>query len=301
MKTAQASRANRFRSLSANAIGSIWMTAAMAGYVINDAIIKKTTETLPLFEAVLIRGVMISALLVAVMALRSEPMQWSVIKDRNVATRVAMETLGTIVYLLTLQQIPLSGMTAVMQLVPIIVTFVAARLLREEVSAVRVASVIAGFIGMLFVIKPGTSGFSFWYLGGVCAVAIVVVRELATKDIDPKIPTNIVAFYTAVVITVMGGGFILFQDWQTPTAAQMMALATSAVFLALAYVASVAAVRHGDLSFTAPFRYTVLVFALILEVLIFNTWPDMFTVLGAIIVSAAGLMTMRYGKNESDR
>lgn len=296
MKTARAFKARPVGSLSDNAVGSAWMTAAMAGYVINDAIIKKTTEVLPLFEAVFLRGVMISLLLVAVMAARSEPLQWNVIKDRNVATRVAMETLGTVVYLITLQQIPLSGMTAVMQLVPIVVTFVAARLLREEVSVVRVAAVVAGFLGMLLVIKPGTSGFSFWYLGGVLAVAIVVVRELATKDIDPKIPTNIVAFYTAIVITVMGLVISLVQGWQMPTVSQFVALLASAAFLALAYVASVAAVRHGDLSFTAPFRYTVLVFALILEVVVFNTWPDIWTILGALIVSAAGVAAMRYGQ-----
>lgn len=277
----------------------------MAGYVINDAIVKKVTEDFPLFEAMLIRGVMITTLLVFVVRSKKlsgpNAFDLKVIKNRSVALRITMEALGTIVYLVTLQNIPLSDMTTVMQLVPIIVTFIGARLLRESVSWVRVLAVAAGFIGMLIVIRPGTTAFSPWYLGGVLAVMIVVVREMATKDIDPSISTNMVALLTAGVITLMGVPLTLIQGWQTPKAINFVTLASAALFLALAYVASIAAVRHGDLSFTAPFRYTVLVFALILEVLIFDTWPDIYTVIGAVIVMSAGLATMRYGKTKKAR
>jgi len=127
-----------------------------------------------------------------------------------------METIGTITFLLALEKLSLAGITAVLQLVPIAVTFAAARLLREAVSIHRIGAVVVGFIGVLFVIRPGSSDFSPWFLAALATVGIIVIRELATRKVPPSIPAASIALGTAVAITAMGGTLSIFQGWDTP-------------------------------------------------------------------------------------
>ena len=65
-----------------------------------------------------------------------------------------------------------------------------------------------------------------------------------------------------------------------------------ACFLSLGYISSVNSVRRGDISFTAPFRYTVLIFAIALQIIVFGDVPDVFTFIGSAIVGAAGLYAL---------
>lgn len=269
------------------------MTTAMFGYVVNDALIKWVAEDLPLFQSIFLRGCAIVVLLLAIVRARGARLSREVMTTRPLQLRVTMEAIGTVLYLLALTHVPLASLSAILQLVPIAVTFAAARLLREAVSPVRVVSVIAGFIGVLFIIRPGSDDFSPWFLGGLATVAIVIVRELATRDISSDIPGSVAALMTGIVITVMGLFISVFQGWETPSTIRILALVAAAGFLSLGYVGSINAVRSGDISFTAPFRYTILLFAIILQIVIFGDVPDALTFVGAAIIAGAGLLALR--------
>jgi len=83
----------------------------------------------------------------------------------------------------------------------------------------------------------------------------------------------------------------IFQGWDGFDAAQLAVLAFAGVFLTIGYVASVVTVRTGDLSFSAPFRYSVMVFAIILQIIVFREVPDGWTFVGAAIIATAGFWT----------
>ena len=268
------------------------MTAGMFGYVVNDAFIKRAAEELPLFQAVLLRGLVVVTLLTVIARARRSTAPVSAYLAPPVLLRMTMEAIGTIVYLITLTQVSIAGLTAVLQLLPIAVTFAAARMLRERVSVHRVVALLVGLVGVLFIIKPGGDDFSPWFLGGVLTVGLIVVRELATRNIDDSLPGTAVALGTAVVITVLGAAITLFAGWERPNATALVLVAVGACFLGLGYVSSVNAVRIGDISFTAPFRYTVLVFAIVLQIVIFGEVPDALTFIGSAIVGAAGLYAL---------
>lgn len=270
------------------------MCASMFGYVVNDAFIKWVAEDLPLFQSIFLRGCGILVLLMAIVRVRGATITREVFATRPLQLRVAMEAIGTVFYLLALTQVPLASLSAILQLVPIAVTFAAARLLRERVSAVRVASVVAGFLGVLLIIRPGSDDFSPWFLGGLATVAIVIVRELATRNISTDIPGSVAALFTGIVIAAMGLIVSLFQGWESPEPIQLVALGAASCFLALGYVGSINAVRVGDISFTAPFRYSILVFAIILQIVIFRDVPDAMTFVGAAIITAAGIVALRF-------
>ena len=99
----------------------------------------------------------------------------------------------------------------------------------------------------------------------------------------------VIALGTAVTITAMGGIVSIVQGWDALTGRDLGLLAAAATFLTVGYVASVITIRVGEISFTAPFRFTVLVFAIVLQIVVFDDVPDALTFAGAAIIAAAGL------------
>lgn len=266
----------------------------MAGYVCNDALVKKTTETLPLFQSIFIRGVVVTAIL-AIAAWRTGVLRTFVQRvDPALFLRISMETVGTVLFLTALTKAPLAGLTAVLQVVPVAVTFVAARLLHERVSAPRVAAVFVGFIGVLIIVRPGSADFNPWFLVGLLVVAAIVVRELATANIPTSTPAVIISLSTAIAITTMGAIGSAVQGWDAATGAELGQLAAAASFIAIGYLASVLTIRTGDLSFTAPFRYTIMVFAIVLQIVVFDDIPDLATFVGTGLIAAAGVFVFRH-------
>jgi drug/metabolite transporter (DMT)-like permease len=265
------------------------MTVGMAGYVINDALIKWATEAMPLFQAIAFRGVAILVLLSVVIRARGGRPSLTPLRHRTVTARVVIEVVTTVLYLTALTRAPLANLTAILQLVPVVVTFVAARLLRERLSAVRVTAVLVGFGGVLMIVRPGSEGFNPWLLAGVATAAIIVVRELVTRRIPAEIDGGAVAFTTGVAITVTGFVLSAFQGWEQPPPARVGALCLAACFLAIGYVASVNAVRIGEMSFTALFRYTIMIFAITMQIIVFRDVPDGWTFAGVAVITAAGL------------
>lgn len=272
------------------------MTLGMAGYVTNDALIKLAAEDLPLFQAIFLRGCWICVVLVAANLRQGSLRSIHRHVSRPITIRLACETLATILYLSALTRLPLAGLTAVLQIVPLVVVFVAARLLREPVSLQRVSAVLLGFVGVLLVVKPGGSSFSVWYLVGFATVVLIVIRELATRRIDPTAPTQVIALQTAVSITAMGLVLSVVDGWEALTVRTALLLIGAGIFLTIGYVASVATVRIGELSFSAPFRYTVIVFSIILQIVVFGDIPDALTFVGSAIVAGAGLWAFRAGQ-----
>ena len=275
-----------------NLRGASWMTMSMLGFVVNDALIKKAVDDLELFQAVFIRGVVIVTILAFITGTRGELKNVRQHAHPAIALRVAMEAASTCLYLLALSRLPIASVTAVLQLVPIAVTFVAARILRERVSIHRVGAVCVGFVGVLMVVQPGGEAFSPWYFSAFAAMFTLVTREVATTKVPSSVPTFLLALATATVITVMGAVVSVFQGWDPLEPRPVVLLVVAAMFLSMAYSGSVVAVRVGELSFTAPFRYSLLVFALVLQIVVFNDVPDALTFAGTATVAAAGLYAL---------
>lgn len=275
------------------------MTASMFGYVVNDSFIKRAAEELPLFQAIFLRGLVVVVVLAAIVRARGASVPVTSYLERPVLVRMTMEVAGTIIYLITLTHVPIAGLTAVLQLLPIAVTFMAARILRERVSVHRIIALVLGFVGVLFVIQPGGEDFTPWFLGGLITVGVLAVRELATREISDAMPGSAVALGTGTVICAMGGIISLFAGWERPGLDMLALLAGGACFLSLGYVASIHAVRMGDLSFTAPFRYTILLFAIAMQIIVFGDVPDAMTFIGSAIVGAAGLYALANERQET--
>jgi len=158
----------------------------------------------------------------------------------------------------------------------------------------RILAILIGFVGVAIIIRPGLEGFTIYSLYGVATVIAITARDMASRNLSSEIPSSRVALISAIGVTVLAGvGSGLTQEhWVVPNLTEATLLTAAAFFLMIGYVAAIAGMRSGDIGFVAPFRYTSLLVALILGLVLFDEWPDKLTMLGAAIVVATGLFTI---------
>ena len=148
-------------------------------------------------------------------------------------------------------------------------------------------------------VRPATDGFSIWSLAAVGSAATLVVRELATRRVGSDVPALSIAFVTAVGLSALTGFMSIFSSWSavTPKAALMIGLACCSLFVG--YLCAIQTVRVGDLSVSAPFRYTTLVGAVVIGYLFFAEIPDELTIIGSMLVVLTGLYSVYLERREA--
>ena len=280
-------------NLSDNAQGALWMCASTVGFVCNDALIKSVAGEVPLFQAILIRGVVATALITALAwragALRQMPGP----RDRKViGLRMLGEIGATALFLTALFHMKLANVTAIIQAAPLTIALAAAWFLGETIGWRRYAAIGTGFLGVMLIVRPGTEDFNIYAGVALAAVLFITLRDLSTRSLSREVPSLLVTMMTAVSITVIAGIITLALGWQAIEPGITLRLVAAAGFLLLGYHAGVRAMRVGEVGVVSSFRYTNLIWALILGWIVFGELPSWLTILGATVVCATGLFTL---------
>lgn len=279
--------------MSDNIRGAVLMMVSMLAFTLSDSLIKAVGGQIPLFQMLFLRGILTTLLILGLAwqlgALRLDfsRRDWGLIGVRSVA-----EVGETLLFLSALWHMPLANLTALLQLLPLTVTLGAAIFFREPLGWRRMSAILIGFMGMLLIVRPGTEGFNFYTIHALGAVALITVRDLATRRLSRDVPNMFVTLTAAFSVLLFGGIASLTIDWQPMTATLWALLAGSAVMILAGYLTIIAVMRVGDLAVTTSFRYTGLVWALILGWAIFDEWPANLTLIGAAIIAATGLFTL---------
>jgi drug/metabolite transporter (DMT)-like permease len=267
----------------------LYMVITTACFVGGDTCIKLIGTTLPLGEIICLVGLLSTVFLFLICAqqgvLNSAPM----IFTRTVLLRSLFDVLGSFMFVSALMHMPLANLSSVMQSVPLVVVVVAVIFLGEKAGLARSAAVITGFVGVLFIVKPSPQTITIYEFLAVGAVVVVALRDLVTKRIPAHVPLLIIALANAFFVSLSGFGFGLMQGFQGIEAWQLTSLVGAGLFVTCGYFFIVATVRLGELSATAPFRYTEVVFAIMAGILVFNEYPDFLSYIGMALVIAAGL------------
>ena len=276
-----------------NLNGALLMMGSMAAFTFNDTLIKMTEGAVPLSQLLVLRGGLSSLLILGLviwlgsLKTRISSKDWGLI-----AIRSASEVAAAYAFITALLNMPLANVTAVLQVLPLTVTLGAAVVFKEQIGWRRMTAILIGFAGMLLIVRPGPDGFNIYAGYALLAVASVTVRDLVTRRLSKDVPSMMVTLAAAVIVTVFAGILSLGQDWVPVSNKNAGLIVGSSFFILGAYLCSVLAMRVGDISFTAPFRYTGLIWALILGWVIFGDWPTPLTMLGAAIVVGTGLFTL---------
>jgi S-adenosylmethionine uptake transporter len=182
--------------------------------------------------------------------------------------------------------------TAILQALPLTVAVAAALVFREPLGWRRMSAILIGFMGMLLIVRPGSDGFSLWSAYALMAVLCVTVRDLATRRLSRDVPSMTVTLASSVAVTLCFGAASTVTEWGPITLPLAALIGGASVIIMAAYFFSVRAMRVGDIGFIAPFRYTGLIWALVLGWVVFEDWPSNLTLIGALIVVAMGLFTL---------
>ncbi len=274
---------------SENVRGTLAMLAAMALFVTNDTFVKLSSASLGIAQIIFIRGaiacVLVALLAWALGALKSWPRRgWTTMGLRTIG-----EIGGTVLFLTALFQMPIANVTAILQAMPLVMTVLSAFLLGEVVRWRRWLAVGLGFVGMLMVVQPGGSEFNAYALFAVASLAFASLRDLASRFLPPETPSPFVALVSMICVTAVGGVWTLTEPWQPVSGEVLIYLACAAALLSGAFYFITEAMRHGEVSLIAPFRYSIILWAILLGYLVWGQLPNTLAMAGIALIVGSGL------------
>lgn len=280
-------------ALSDNTRGALLMMASMAGFTFGDACIKAIGAQLPLSQILFLRGIFAS-LAIYLIARHYRALRFDL--PRRDWGLIALRSLGEVAaayfFLTALLHMPLANVTALLQMMPLTVTLGSAVFFGEPVGWRRWIAIAVGFVGMLLIVRPGSEGFTLYSVYALLAVLCVTLRDLSTRRMSAQVPSLTVTLCASVSVLIFAGGLSLGEVWQPLSPRLALLVLGASICIIGGYLFSVLAMRVGEVSLVAPFRYTGLLWALLLGLIVFGEWPQPLTLLGAAIIVAMGVFTL---------
>ncbi|MDR5651268.1 DMT family transporter [Ruixingdingia sedimenti] len=276
-----------------NLRGAMLMVISMAGFALEDLAIKILARTMPPGQIIVLLG-LCGALGFSLLArAQRAPVFSPAFLARPVVLRNLGEMVGTMAMVMALALVPLSLASAILQGLPLMVTLGAALFLGEQVGWRRWTAIAFGFAGMLLILRPFGAGFDPNALWAVVTVVALAMRDVATRRVVRGTSSVQLAVWgfaaivpAGVVMTAMQGGPVM------PTAAGIGLIAVTVGFGMAAYWCLTSANRLGDIAFIAPFRYSRLIFAIALGVLVLHEDLDAPMLAGAGLIIGSGLYSL---------
>jgi len=274
------------------------MSLCTACYVVSDVFMKYVSREIDLYQITFLRGFIVTLILLVFCFILKVSLKIPSNKDKIIIlVRSVFEVLMIYSFLTALFNMNIANANAVLQLIPLVVLFGSFLFLGKQLKQNEIIAVLFGLIGAIIVIRPGASDFNFYSIFALLAVASMSVRDLVTVNLNKKIPSLLVAFYSSLLITIVS--FLLssekvgFMELKNP-----MFIFYSAVLVSIGYIAAVAAMRFGEVTFVSPFRYTALLWAIVLGFLFFSEIPKLTTIFGGLIIIFAGIYLVYNEKNK---
>lgn len=279
---------------SENFRGAVFMVFSMALFAVEDALVKLLSQGLPFAQVLAMLGAAGCLSFALLLKLRG-----GVLFTRDLYAPVVMlrnlgEIAGSTAVVAALALGDLASTTAILQAMPLAIVLGAVLFLREPVGWRRGSALIVGFMGVLMVIRPGMAAFQTISLLPLLAVVSLAMRDIVTRRLPAHIQSEQVAVGAFASLTLSGVVLMVLLDQRPamPHALQWAGLAGTTVAGVSAYALLVTATRISEAASVAPYRYSRLLFALILAVVIFGERPDAMTLLGGAVIVASGCYTM---------
>ena len=280
--------------MSDNLRGSMFMVLAMLGFAIEDMLLKRVAAAgMPVGEILIFFGAGGCLLFAALTYVQGQPIWHPAVVSPRMLAKAGFEVMGRLFYTLAIAFTALSSASAILQATPLVVVAGAALIFGEKVGWRRWSAILLGLFGVLVILRPGLEGFTWASLLAVLGLLGFAGRDLATRA-APKVLTNFqLGIYGFLAMVPTGAALLTWQGGAVLPDTMMAVQLGGAVAVGVAaYWALTVAMRTGEVSVVTPFRYTRLVFALILGVLVFGERLDAATMIGSAIVVSAGLYTL---------
>lgn len=281
-----------------NLIGSLWMVAAMAGFALEDALLKAASAILPVWQVLVMFGVGGAVLFATAAALRGTRLLQRDVLSRPMKVRVLFEVFGRLFYVLAIALTPLSSATVILQATPLVVVAGAALFFGETVGWRRWSAIVVGMAGVVVILQPTGDSFSALSILAVLGMLGFAGRDLASRAAPASLGTEVLGFYGFLSIVNAG---LIYRVWEDAPmvaidAQTSLHLTGAVLFGVLAYASLMKAMRTGEVSAVTPFRYTRLLFGIGLGVVMFGETLDRTMWIGSALIVASGLYILWRGR-----
>ena len=213
-----------------------------------------------------------------------------------VLLRSALEAATTITYFMGLSHMRIADLTAIFLSTPLIIIAAAALFLRQKAGLQGWAAVITGFIGVVLIVKPGTSGFTVYALLPLIAAFCAASRDLITRRIDPMISSLIVCFAAGIANMILGFTVSAAEFAKQPPGLDDLAswqiwlmLLIAAIVVTFGNYGVILACRTSNIAAVSPFRYSSLIWAMLAGFIVWHQIPDLTALAGSGLIIGSGL------------
>lgn len=269
------------------------MLASMGAFAIADTFVKLSTFTISPAQVLfyLISGGLIIFALMA-------KLQGDRIIDRRAFSPILLiryfaEITGMAGMVISLANIPISTVGAITQASPMLVTVGAILFLNENVGWRRISSILVGFIGVLLIVQPSAVEFDFIVLWAILALVALAVRDLTTRMVPNDMASSSLATYTMAAALPFTIGWVLFNGENLlPAQTNWLIVIPMVVMGAIGYMLLIASIRMAEVSVVMPFRYSRIIFLLVIGIVVFEEQPNAWMLLGASLIIVSGVYMM---------
>lgn len=280
-----------------NRRGIAAMMATMALWCANDTLVKMATQTWSAGQVMTVRSLFAGIMALAIVAADGALGKLRLLADRHVVIRAAVDTVIAATFITAIAHMPLATITVIGQSSPIAMTLLAVLLGLERVGWRRWAAIVVGFLGVVVVIRPGAAPFDVYTALALICALLVCVRDLLTRRISAAVPSVVIALSATVAVGTFGiawgiAGALAGSPWQPLAAREVIILACAGVLVTIGNYANVLAYRRADVAVVMPFRYSVILWAIVLGYLVFGELPDATALVGAALIVASGVYTI---------
>jgi len=269
------------------------MVVSMAAFSVADTLVKHSTSSLSPAQVLffLIAGALVIFALIAIL-------QGNRLNDARAFSPVLLlryfaEVSGMVGMVMALSTVPISAVGAITQATPVLAAVGAVIFLNEKVGWRRWCAIVVGFIGVLFIIQPGDIEFDYAVLWAVLALVALSVRDLTTRLVPKDMPSASLATFTMAASLPFTIAWVLFNGERLiPLETNWLVVLPMVLMGAVAYMLLIASLRIAEVSVVMPFRYTRIIFLLILGIVVFGEQPNAMMLLGASLIISSGIYMM---------
>lgn len=277
----------------ANRAGILAMVAAMGFFVVNDTLVKVVSQSLPAAQLIFIRSAMASLLVLTAVLATGARSHIREIGRGWVLVRAGLDAVSTLLFLVSLFHLPIATATSIISSAPLVIALLAALTLGERVPAAVWLATAAGFGSVLMIVQPDAGALNPYAAVCFASTCIVAVRDLITRRVRDAVPSIVITLSTALAVTLLALVLSAFEGWRPIGARDLAMLAAAAICLAGAYVMIVRSTRRGDLSVVGPFRYSQLLFAVVVGYLVWGDVPNPLAWCGLALLVVSGVHVLR--------
>ena len=291
---------------------------AMALIPLNDSMIKLMSSSLSIFQIMAVRAAF------ALLIVMAFPLTWRSLA--NVTFKTWLKILGRgmclvgamLFFFLPLATLSLADTTAIFFTAPLIISVLSVPLLGEKLGIYRIIAVVCGLIGVLIIVKPGSSSFQIAYLLPLASAVSYAAFQLITRYIRNE--AEVAAMVAAQNLIYFGTGVLgvlliylinpaipdgdiwqfLLRPWQTPSWVEIGMLIVTAFIVLNLSVASTNVYSNVEATYVAPFEYIALPTAVFWGIVIWGDWPELTSWAGIILILSGGIF-MIYRENKKDK